>query len=168
MRHFGWFSNTVLIWKTFIWAYINWERGFKSELYGIQYISESLFMADNPPELSRLISSPSSRQPLTNSSSSNSPSPLLSSSRKILLARSPAASFQAKKWGDRWQISALSKQKTKMKFFGDIQLLTLGTPSISYKVPMISIISGNSIDPLPSLSYILNAHLKNDRNYRLG
>ena len=37
--------------------------------------------------------SPSSRQPLTNSSSSSSPSPLISSSRKILLARSPAESY---------------------------------------------------------------------------
>ena len=36
---------------------------------------------------------------------------------------------------------------------------TFGTPSISYNVPIISIISGSSIDPLPSLSYILNAHL---------
>ena len=45
-----------------------------------------------PPLLSCLIRSPSSMQPLTNSSSSNSPSPFISSSRKILLARSPAES----------------------------------------------------------------------------
>ena len=41
-----------------------------------------------------------------------------------------------------------------------VKIVTFGTPSISYRVPIISIISGSSIDPLPSLSYILKAHLK--------
>ena len=129
----------------------------KMNTYGREKLLSAIYNFQNLEKIDELFYNITCKQPRINSSHVSSPSPLMSNSENILVARAIMTNyFMVFKEYYRYNI-ATALNETINHIYGLLMFPSppeLVTPSMSYNVPMISVISDSSIVPLSSLSYI--------------